>query len=50
MCCVFLGEDGKHINKSPRKSQENAGTVPGQSHENVVYVLDVGNSALVKGF
>ena len=25
----FLGENGKHINKIPRKCQENAGTVPG---------------------
>ena len=31
MCCFFLGEKGKHINKFPRKFQENAGTVLGQS-------------------
>ena len=31
--CVrpFHGRKGKHINKLPKKSQENAGTVPGQS-------------------
>ena len=30
----FLGQKGKHINKNSRKSQENAGTVPGQSWDN----------------
>ena len=30
MCCVFLGEKGKHINKIPRESQER----PGQSRDN----------------
>ena len=33
---VCLRVAGKHINKIPRKSQENAGTVPGQSCENFV--------------
>ena len=28
---LFLGETRKHISKFPRKFQENAGTVPGQS-------------------
>ena len=46
--CVafFLGTKRKQINKIPRKSQENAGTIPGQSRdnpgqscENVVYVF-----------
>ena len=34
--CVspFPGEKGKHINKIPRKSQEKAGRVPGQSRDN----------------
>ena len=27
MCCPFLRDKGKHRNKIPRKSQENAGTV-----------------------
>ena len=31
---LLLGEKGKHINKFPRKSQEKAGRVPGQSWEN----------------
>ena len=31
---LFPGEKGKHINKIPRKSQEKAGTVPGQSRDN----------------
>ena len=30
----FPGEKGKHINKIPRKSQENSGTVPEQSWDN----------------
>ena len=34
MCCRSLGEKGKHINKIPRKSQENARTVPGRSQDN----------------
>ena len=37
-CCLcvarLLGGKGKHINKIPRKSQENAGTIPGQSRDN----------------
>ena len=36
MCCLFLGEKRKHINKIPRKSQESAGTVLGQSRETFV--------------
>ena len=34
---VFLGK--KHINKIPRKSQEKAGRVPGQSREHFAYVF-----------
>ena len=30
----FPMEKGKHINKIPRKSQEKAGRVPGQSRDN----------------
>ena len=29
ICCLSPGERWRHINKIPRKSQENAGTVPG---------------------
>ena len=29
VCCLFLGEEEKHIDKRPGKSQENAGTVLG---------------------
>ena len=41
--CIALfwgggGGEEKHINKFPTKSQENAGTVPGQSREKFVYV------------
>ena len=39
MCCPFLGRKGKYINKIPRKSQDNAGTVAGQTRENCVCVL-----------
>ena len=35
---LFPGKKGKHINKIPRKSQEKAGRVPGQSRQNIVYV------------
>ena len=35
----FPGEKRKHINKIPRKSEEKAGTVPGQSGENCVFVF-----------
>ena len=35
----FFGRNGKHINKIPRKSQENTGTIPGQSLENYVYAF-----------
>ena len=35
----FLGKKkGKHINKTPRKSQEKAGRVPGQSRDNPVKI------------
>ena len=34
MCFPFSWEKGKHINKIPRKSQEKAGRVPGQSRDN----------------
>ena len=39
--CVafFLRGKGNHINKIPRKSQENAGTVLGQSRDNCVKIL-----------
>ena len=30
----FFWGKGKHINKIPRKSEEKAGTVPGQSRDN----------------
>ena len=30
VCSLSLGEAGKHINKIPRTSQENAGKVPGK--------------------
>ena len=39
MCCRFLGEKGKHINKIPRKSQKSAGTVPGLSRDNPVKIM-----------
>ena len=35
----FLGKKRKHINKIPRKSPKKAGTVPGQSRENFVFVF-----------
>ena len=39
--CVshFPGERRKHINKIPRKSQEKAGRVPGQSREHLAYAF-----------
>ena len=39
MCFPFSWEKGKHINKIPRKSQEKAGRVPGQSRDNPVKFL-----------
>ena len=39
MCFVFPGDIGKHINKILRKSQEKAGTVPGQSRDNPVNIM-----------
>ena len=35
----FPGEKGEHLNKTPRKSQENARTVPGHSCEYYVHVF-----------
>ena len=45
MSCPFLGQKGKHLNKIPRKSQENAGTVPGQSRHNLSGLV-AGDSAI----
>ena len=39
MCCLFLGRRKKPINAIPRKSQENARTVPGQSWDNPMTML-----------
>ena len=36
MCCLSLEEEGKHINKILRKSQESARTVPGQSWARII--------------
>ena len=45
MCCPFFflggGGKGKHINKIPRKSEEKAGTVLGQSQDNPVKIMFV---------
>ena len=38
-CFLFLGGKGKHTKTIPRKSQENAGTVPGKSWDNPVNIL-----------
>ena len=35
-CLLFLWEKWKHVNKIPRKSQENAGRILGQSREHFV--------------
>ena len=39
MCCLFGGEEGKHTNNIPRKSQENDRTVLGQSRGNLMCVF-----------
>ena len=39
MCFPFSWEKRERINKILRESQEKAGTVPGQSRENFVYVF-----------
>ena len=36
----FHGRKRKQINKIPRKSQENAGTVPGESHEKLFVFIE----------
>ena len=47
MCCLFLGEKGKHINKFPQeiseKCRDSPRTVLGQSRETSVYVSPLPN-------